>query len=175
MGYIVKLVFGVIDHPYTYVQQQVSKKGKPLKKGKKVTLVQTTGEVAEQLEKRYGLFEYYWTSNQDSIMAKLTESIESACEAIMSGAPPTIDPFGSATSDIEDGFKRALFMNEFDWKIPGVPTIASGRVKGLRWGGINHRLAHPYAWTNPPRPSFIDTSNFESSVKVWVEDDDRNT
>lgn len=166
-----KLHFGVIDHPYTYVQQKVSKKGKPLKKGRKITLVTTTGEVAERLEEKYGLFEYFWTSREDNIMEKLTNSLEGAVEAILTGAPPTHDPFGEATSEIEDDFKRALFMNEFDNRIIGAPTIASGRVPSVRVGGVNHRLAHPYSSKNPPRPSFIDTSNFESSVKVWVEDD----
>lgn len=166
-----KLNFGVIETPYRYDKQKLSKKGKPLKKKITVEKAVTTFEVAGFIEKKYSLLEVFFRENERYIKDQLTESLEKAIEAVMSGAPPTFDPFGRATANIETLFKVQLSSNAFDWKIPGVPTAASGRVFGLRWGGVNHRLAHPYAWTNPPRPSFIDTGIFQSSFKVWMDND----
>lgn len=169
MGDVVKIHFGVIDHPYAYVRQLLSKKGKPLKRGQKVELSTTTGEVAERLEERYAIFENFYARERQYIEEQIMESLEGAAESLLSGAPPTHDPFGAATSAIEDRVKRDIMNNAFDWNIPGVPTAASGRVPAIRQGGVNHRLAHPYSKDNPPRPSFVDTGNFEASIKVWIE------
>lgn len=155
-----KLHFGVIDIAYSYRQAG---------RRKKVNLSTTTGEVADRLEEKYHLFEDFYRENEAMIADELTKSLEGALEAVMSGAPVTQDPYGAATSKIEDAFKTALATNAFDWRIPGVPTAASGRVPAIRLGGINHRLKHPYSQDNPPRPSFIDTGTFQSSMKVWVE------
>lgn len=164
-----RIYFGVIDHPYAYEQQRLSKKGKPLKRGQKVTSSVTTGEVAEHLEEKYHLFESYYAANQEFVDGEIIKSLEGSIESLMLGAPPTNDPFGAATSVIEDSIKRVIISNEFDWLVDNVPTAASGRVPSIRQGGVNHRLAHPYARSNPPRPSFVDTGNFESSIKVWIE------
>lgn len=165
-----KLHFGVVDHPYTYKQQTLSKKGKPLKRTRTVTLNTTTGKVSDILEEKYQLFETFYKDNESLIASELEKSLEAAYEAVLTGAPVSQDPYGNATGRFEDLFKRALYTNGFDGRIPGVPTVASGRVPAVRKGGIQHRMAHPYSMNNPSRPSFIDTGNFESSIKVWVEE-----
>lgn len=164
------LHFGVIDHPYTYKQQTLTKKGKIAKKMRTVKVSVTTGQVADWIEEEYSLMERFYEDNKQRIGDELTKSVEDAMEAVLSGAPVTQDPYGSATSELEDLFKKTLSSNGFDGKIPGVPTVASGRVPSVRKGGVNHRLVHPFAKSNPARPSFIDTGNYESSFKVWVEE-----
>lgn len=158
-----RIHFGVIVQPYRYVKQKLSKKGKVLKKGRKIELSITTGEVAEHIEEQYQLFEFFYNDQKDFINEQLLGSLENSIEAIMSGAAVTQDPFGQAASLIEDQFKKMLSSRAFDGRIEGVATLASKN-------GVNHRLAHPYAKSNPMRPSFIDTGNFEASFKVWVDD-----
>lgn len=78
------------------------------------------------------------------------------------GAPVSLDPFGSATSKIEDRFKQMLSTRELDsLGFPGIPTAAAQR-------GVNHRFKHPYK-KRAARPSFIDTGTFQASAKAWVE------
>lgn len=69
--------------------------------------------------------------------------------------------YAQAAGDIEDRFKQAISMREFDGRIPGVPTQASLR-------GVNHRMKRPYV-KRGPRPSFRDTGTFSSSIRSWVD------
>lgn len=171
MGNIMSLTlhFGVIDIPYTYKQQTLTKKGKIAKRMRTIKVSTTTGEVADWIEEDYHLMEHFYEDNKDKIADELTKSLDGAMEAVLTGAPVIQDPYGAATSELEDLFKKTLMMSGFDGRIPGVPTVASGRVPSVRKGGVNHRLARPYAKSNPARPSFIDTGTFESSFKMWVE------
>lgn len=158
-----KLHFGVSDFPYRYEQEQVGKSGKVLKKRKIVASSTTTAEVAQKLEEQYHLFDVFYQANEQFISEALSNSVLQGLEAILTGAPMgSYNPFGQAASEIEARFKEAISRQEFDYQIEGVPTQAS-------LDGVNHRLAHPYAKSNPRRPSFRDTGLFESSIKVWVE------
>lgn len=143
------LKLGVVDIPYA---------GAPGSKGQ---TSQTTGDVAEILEAKYGVMAYFADRHTDDIAGALTEAVEGSLENLMMGAPPSNDPFGAATGKIEQMFRKFLDDEEMRGQ-PGVPTKAAQR-------GINHRLARPYAHENPRRPSFIDTGLYQNSFTAWIE------
>jgi hypothetical protein len=149
------LHLGVIDVPY-------SQQRGPGAKHTRATI--TTGDVAEILEGRYGVMQKFYEQNEEAIAEQLTQSLVDAAEAMMQGAPTTLDPFGSATSKIEDRFKQFLSLQELDKAgIPGIPTKAAQEGRSSRFkkrkGGA-------------PRPSLIDTGLYQSSFKAWVDNSD---
>lgn len=164
------LHLGVIDIPYsdkqaaTVVQHwEAMKRGKPLTKSAARASV-TTGDVAQFLEDRYHVMEVFYEEHQAYILAMVEMSVKAAIERLRkTNQPETIDPFGAAISEIENRFKRFLSLGYVEnVGIPGVPTKAALK-------GVSHRRKHPYAKSNPRRPSFIDTGIYENSFKAWVE------
>jgi hypothetical protein len=130
---------------------------------------QTTGDVAEMLEAHYHPWEVFYTLNEQKIADDFANAMSNQLTDLFAGSPPSSNPFAAAESAIEAGFKRFLSNQEMDaLGIPGVPTKASGNTP-FRKGGINHRLKHPYAKDNPPRPSLIDTGTYQANARAWVE------
>lgn len=120
----------------------------------------TTGDVAQWLEKRYGVMEVFARVHSRVIENALVTSVEGALEALVMGR--RVDPFARATQAITTRFKR--YINSYEAErvgIPGTPTGAALR-------GVSHRLAHPYRKSNPRRPSFRDTGTYEASAVTWV-------
>lgn len=146
------LHLGVIDIPYSQA---------PNPRQRRPRSNVTTGDVAGWLEDRYHVMELFFEEHASDVVAPaLEKSVAGAITSLMSGAPVTIDPFGSATSKIEDAFKQFLSTGEAErLGIPGVPTQAALR-------GVNHRMARPYA-RRASRPSFIDTGLYQSTFKAW--------
>lgn len=154
----ITLHLGVIDVPH----DNISKKAKASNK--------TTGDVAEILEGKYHLFRVFLETHEAEIVADLEAGLQSAADAILSGAPVNLDPFGEGTSSITARMKDFLAQGEMEkLGYPGVPVKASGKTP-FRKGGINHRLKHPYSSKNSPRQSFIDTGQLQASMKAWVDD-----
>lgn len=154
------LHLGVIDIPYSgaAVEVQGSKRRRKIKAGD-----QTTGDVAEILEAKYRVMEVFYEAHQDEIAKSMEDGLSAALESLMMGSPIGLDPFGSAVAATEQAFKKFLDNKEMDaLGVPGVPTEAALK-------GVNHRLKHPYAMSNPERPSFIDTGLYENSFKVWID------
>lgn len=163
--------FGVIDQPYRWEQEQLTKRGKIAKRRASRTRSITTGEVAERLEKNYQVMEHFFQENEEFIVNELTSSLDKSLEAVLTGAPAdTHDTFGPAATAIRARWIEFIDGQEMDGRVVGVPTVASGNVPSVREGGINHRLSHPYAKANPPRPSFVDTGNYENSFIMWIEE-----
>lgn len=157
------LNIGVLDIPYAYEQEALTKTGKPRKRKRKVTLSITTGEVAQYLEDEYHVMEVFFEVYREKIIESLTEAIMGDLDNVLNGRPPNPDLFAPATAEIETWFKLFLSTREVEQQgIAGTPTLAAKE-------GVNHRLAHPYSKSNERRPSFIDTGLYQSSVKVWVE------
>jgi hypothetical protein len=157
---------GVIDIPYAYEQQRLSKKGKPLKRGRTVTKSTTTGEVAEYLEDQYHVMETFFEVHGEEVMEALLDSYEGAIDNVLAGGALQQEPAREAFEKIEQRFRDFLTNEEMNaLGMPGVPTEASGQ--GTRVGGIQHRFAHPYARGNVSRPSFIDTGLYQSSFRIW--------
>lgn len=123
----------------------------------------TTGDVAEILEARYGIFGHFQDKYGSEIGDMLAEAMEHRLEAVLSGAPISnapVLPEGSLGA-IEQKFRSFLDNREMDGAVPGVPTEAAKR-------GYNPRLAHPYAKDNPSRPSFIASGNYQAHARVWM-------
>lgn len=150
------LHLGVLDVPY----QQARKK-----RAKRTAATVTTGDVAEWLERRYGVMRTFYQQHEQEIADQLTQALVDASESMMMGAPVAGDPFGAGTSQIEDGFKQFLALQEMDkLGVPGVPTAAAQ-------AGVSSRFKKDKG--RGPRPSFIDTGLYQSSFKAWIEDEYR--
>lgn len=120
----------------------------------------STGDVAEILEGKYHIMEIFYQQHKEDIAADLEKAISGALENMMAGAPPSNKPFGSAEGVIEDRFRRFLSEAEMDrLGYPGVPT-------GAALSGVNHRTKIK---KGAPRPSFIDTGLYESSMVCWID------
>jgi hypothetical protein len=151
------LHLGVADLPYNQAQPP-PRKGRRRRKTSASTV--TTGDVAEFLENRYHIMEIFFQERQADIAGYLENSLEGALENVLLGAPPSNDPFGTATSEIEDRFKMFLSNKEMEaLGYPGVPTQAALK-------GVNHRLK---LRKGPRRPSFIDTGLYQASFHAWID------
>ena len=138
------LHLGVVDVPYT--------------EGGK-----TTGDVATILEDKYGVMEFFYKHvGAYAIVRALERSSLGTIESLLLGVPAKITITAEAESEIEAMFRHFLSQREMDGKVTGVPTAAALK-------GINHELKHPYAKTNPVRPSFIDTEQYQASFKIWID------
>lgn len=143
-----KLYLGVVDIPYQPTEGR--DKGLP-----------STGDVAEWLEKKYGVMESFVNVNEDEIAERLAQSMSAALQDLLIGAPPGGDPLREGFSNIEEDFKRYVESRQVEGQgLPGVPTQAA-------LDGVNHRLKHPYAKGNPRRSSFVDTGQYLAAFKVW--------
>jgi len=121
---------------------------------------QTTGDVAEILEDKYHIMQVFYEQHKDDVAADLESAIVGQLENMMAGSPPPNKPFGSAESSIEDRFRRFLSEAEMDsLGYPGVPTAAA-------LNGVNHRMKIN---KGSPRPSFIDTGLYQSSMVCWID------
>ncbi len=157
------LIFGVSDIPYSEPAEapvkQPKRRAKPIKP--KVQTVTTTGQVAEILEAKYGVMRAFFDRHEADIAKDLEDGVGHALEAVLRGAPPSMDVFGPATQLIGEKFKDFLTNKEMDGMVAGVPTQASLL-------GISHRFKGKRG--APGRPSFVDTGTFEANFRTWVED-----
>ena len=120
----------------------------------------TTGDVAEILEEKYHIMQVFYEQHKEDVAADLEQSLSGAMENMLAGAPPPNKPFGSAEAAIEDRFRRFLSEAEMDrLGYPGVPT-------GAALMGVNHRMKIN---KGSPRPSFVDTGLYESSMVCWID------
>lgn len=162
------LNLGIVDVPYanppSSTKTPKAKKGKANKpiKPKAESGTQTTGDVAEYLEKDYGVMQTFYDVKEEQIAKALESSVASALENLMMGSPAIGNPFAEAQDEIEAMFKHFISSQEVEHAgIGGVPTQAA-------LNGVNHRLKHPYAKGNPRRPSFSDTGLYVAKFKAWV-------
>ena len=166
MAETLTLILGVLDIPYSGPPQPPrkvakAKKGKQKpRKAKGSTPLPSTGDVAQILEAKYEIMGTFSDVYQGEIAAALAHSVAGAIESLMAGAPASIDPFGTATSEIEEGFRTFLDLQEMDGRA-GVPTEAALK-------GVNRRMLHPYA-RRAARASFIDTGLYQNSMRAWIE------
>ena len=137
-----RLHLGVTEIPYPY--------GPP----------RTTHEVANFLEKRYGVIEHFTEDNEKKIKEMARTQSERSARDMIKGRRVNYQPM---LDEIKRTFRQYITSKSLDGRVAGVPTRASLR-------GVNHRLKHPYAKKNPPRPSFFDTGLYVKSFKAWVEE-----
>lgn len=161
------LHLGVIDLPYVeapptpkkpMAQAKRGKANKPKKAAQSSAGTETTGDVATWLENKYGIMQAFADRHLPEIADSLAGSMAGALESLMMGAPAENNPFGTATSEITQKFKAFLDNREMDGAT-GVPTKAAQ-------DGVNRRLKIK---KGPPRPSFIDTGEYQASATSWVD------
>ena len=127
----------------------------------------TTFSVAEILEAKYHVMEIFYELRKEDVAKALEKSIQSALDMLDSDAPAeSINPFATASADIEASFKQVLDSQEIERiGYPGVPTQAA-------LDGVSHRFKRPRGKKTDkraPRPSFIDTGLYEASMKAWID------
>ena len=122
--------------------------------------LQTTGNVAQWLENRYGIMGFFAVQHGEDIADAMANSIAGALESLMMGAPPNGNPFAESMGQIEDFFRASLDAKEYDG-LPGVPTKRSLDRASLRFKSKK----------NPKeRPSFIDTGLYQASFRAWIDE-----
>ena len=126
----------------------------------------TTGDVAEILEEKYGVFTHFWEVHGPAIVESIAEVQSSAIEAAVASEDPA-----ASTAELRTGYlgvseeAKALFttfltMKELDGLAEGVPTKASLE-------GVSHRFKNKKG--APGRPSLVDTGTFLASMGVEIE------
>ena len=153
------LHLGVLVQPYR--SWDLNARGTRRKRGAVTAL--TTGDVAHILEDKYGIMGAFFRVHNRDVMSAIESSLQNATAAIFTGEPPdSFDPLGSATQKIQQEMQDFVLSREAEQVgIPGTPTMAAQR-------GVNHLLLHPYAKSNPRRPSFHDTGLYVSSMRAWT-------
>lgn len=154
-----KFLLGVVDIPY--VNAATGKKKAKIKAG-----LQTTGQIAQILEDKYGIMQHFVDAHGDEIIADLENGLGGALETLLMGGPPNDDLYAAAAAKIEERFRQFLENKEMDrMGVPGVPTLASLMNVSSR----KKKTASAMLAATPARPSFIDTSLYELSFKFWSE------
>jgi len=148
-----QLVLGVIDLPYS--------------ENPNAGPVEMTGEVAQKLERNYGVMQFFFDAHSDFVAQSLEESFAGSLANALLGQPRQADAalFNHACGEIENRFKQFLSAKEMDGKVNGVPTKASLLGISSRFKDRGNRKKK-----RGPRPSFIDTGLYQSSFKAWVEE-----
>ena len=146
-----KFLLGVVDIPYVNA---------PGKRKKISAGLQTTGQIAQILEDKYGIMQHFVDAHGDEIIADLENGLGGALETLLMGGTPNDDLYAAAAAKIEERFRLFIDSKEMDrMGVPGVPTKAS--LIGIRSRFKNRR--------DPGRPSFDDTGLFSNSFKFWSE------
>jgi hypothetical protein len=163
------LHLGVYDIPYAHVPKEYRANQTKHAEG-----TETTGDVANDLERRYHIMESFFDFKKQKIAVMIEKSAAGALENILMGAPITANPLQQATADISTEFKQFLSTQEVESiGLRGVPTRAALE-------GVNHRFKNPFGKyvgkgknrtfvKNPRRPSFIDTGLYQATMTVWAD------
>lgn len=154
----IRIHLGVVDIPYAQALQTAGRPGKPPAPSRT-----TTGDVAQYIEARYHLMQEFAEARRDKISEVVLGAMRDRIEALhegrgRAGGGPLLGP--DDLGDIAEEFRRMIDDRAFDGLVSGVPTEAAR-------AGVNHRLLHPYAKSNPARPSFVDTGLYQSMMRAW--------
>ena len=141
---MVTLVLGVVDVPYDDRGESTS-----------------TAQVASWLETKYNVMGTYVELHRHDIEKSLINSMEGALEDLYAGSPIK-DPYADAMQEVQAGFRMFLMTGEIeDAGVEGVPTQAALDRK-------SHRFKNKVS--DHARPSFIDTSTYEMSMRAWIDE-----
>jgi hypothetical protein len=119
----------------------------------------TVGQVATELEKKYGVVETFYNLEENFIVDAFEEAYMNGTGQGMTTS--SWDVKWNPSRSLEPKFRRSLNSRRFDGLIRGVPTRAAQR-------GVSHLRRKPFA-PSAPRPSFIDTSLYQRSFRAWLE------
>lgn len=158
------LVLGVLDVAYSEARGA---------SGKAVST--TTGDVAEILEKNYGVMQTFFDLRKGRIAEFLADGMAAAIQNLVSGRKPSLaatqgSPMYDAAQRIEHEFRAFLDANEMNKLAVALagPGIGNPNISAAAAAGVNHRKKHPYAQKNRARPAFIDTGLYRASFRALV-------
>lgn len=118
----------------------------------------TTGSVAEILEGKYKIMQTFFDRYGEDIARLMSDDLAAGLENTLAGLPLPDDPFAESMSRVHHLFSAFLYNKEMDG-LKGIPT-----QRALK--GISKRFKKKKGPKN--RPSFIDTGDFENSMRAWV-------
>ncbi|WP_336194993.1 hypothetical protein [Hafnia paralvei] len=118
----------------------------------------TTGSVAEILEGKYKIMQTFFDRYGEDIARLMSDDLAAGLENMLAGLPLPDDPFAESMSRVHHLFSAFLYNKEMDG-LKGIPT-----QRALK--GISKRFKKKKGPKN--RPSFIDTGDFENSMRAWV-------
>lgn len=120
----------------------------------------TTGDLAEILESKYGLYSVFLDANLEKIEAQVADSLADAIDNMLAGAPAPENPFAGAEQEVARDFINFLDTSEIEKiGVRGTPTEAALK-------GVNRRLKQR---KGARRPSFIDTGTLRAATTAWVD------
>lgn len=159
-----KLSLGVIDFPYQEEESTPKATKGPRKKARRPVKVslQSTGDVAEILEGKYGVMASFVDLHGEDIVSALENSMEGQLEGLLMGGPLSANVFAGAESVIENEFRQFLDREEMA-QVAGIAGHAESVPTQAALKGVNHRLKRK---RGARRPSFIDTGQYQASFKV---------
>ncbi|MGI4765041.1 MAG: hypothetical protein ACRYGP_08245 [Janthinobacterium lividum] len=122
----------------------------------------STGDVAEILEGKYGIFQMFWELHGPEVLEVIVEGKVAALEnAMMGKAVEEAEGYAAAMELAMTLFDAFITNKEMDGLAGGVPTMAA--IKG-----ISHRFKNKKG--SPGRPSFVDTGTMLASMRAWFEE-----
>jgi len=133
------LSLGVVDYPYADTGQ-------------------TTGEVAEILEDKYGVMQKFADQNLDFMAQSITDGVIGAIENAFAGAPQTANVFAEGLSKIEDRFHDYIDHEEHGIRTKSKEKPLSGVRKKRQYRRVTGKT------------TFVDSGLYRNSFKVWVKE-----
>lgn len=144
------ICFGVHDIPYADANGDAIEERIDPDTGE----LMTTGQVATDLEDRYGIFEHFFGKHGSAVAE---EAVQLHLDMLAGLARHTGDDV--VLDGAKDLFHTFIEEKEMDGVVDGVPTQASLMGKSLRF---KHKRG-------PIRPSFIDTGLYFANAEIWAE------
>ena len=127
---------------------------------------ETTGAVAKELERKYGVMRHFTTMHSKEITDAVALAFAGAIGNVVAGQDPMIalkGAFMEASGEITPAFGLFLDRKEMDGMVGGVPTKASLMGRSSR---------HKSGMKAGPRPSFIDTGLYSASMTSEITGDE---
>jgi hypothetical protein len=133
----VKISLGVVELPY-------AEGGK------------STGDVAEILEKKYGILQGFADRNIEQIADFLADGVIGAIESRFAGAPESFDVFAGAMANIEDRFHEYIDREEHGIHTKSKDQPLSGARKKRQYRRVSAKT------------TFVDSGLYRNNFKAWV-------
>ena len=161
-----RLLLGVNDIPYAQALSTEQRRVERWRQGKRpwqrIASTVTTGDVAEILESRYGIMQFFWDTHGQEVADQIVDTLEGRIETMMMRGD-IFDQGGDIDlSVVEEMFRTMLDNKELDGRVSGVPTAAAQ-------AGVSHRMMRPNLHRSA-RPSFIDTGLYQASFRAVLEE-----
>lgn len=155
-----RITLGVLDVPYNERSsfQRVGRRKRDIPKKLRSTSM-TTGRLADILEARYGITQFFLDAHGEEVIGNILEAHAENLARPKTGVGSRTDHLKKALADGEARFRKMLMDREMDGAVEGVPTAAA--EIGRRTGRSRR----------PGRPSFVDTGLYRDSFRMDAEEE----